>query len=95
MIQQSRDVAMNRPIYRILKITLLWYTVHPLRCEKVADDRLVVVRRIVEEPVYDRYSGSIKITSHLDFISQCRATPGTHWSRRWTIRVFVINIRHD
>jgi hypothetical protein len=44
---------------------------------------------------HDKYSGSTKITTHPDHISQCKASPGTNWSNKWTNRAFIMNIRRD
>jgi len=44
---------------------------------------------------YDKYSGLMKITTHLDYISHCKTASGTSWSNRWTYRVFIINTRFD
>jgi hypothetical protein len=43
--------------------------------------------------VYDKYSGSMKITTHLDHIGHCKATLGSNWSNRWMYRVFFIGTR--
>jgi len=45
--------------------------------------------------LYDKYSGSMKITTHLDNISHCKTASGTNWSNRWVYRVFIINTRRD
>ena len=45
--------------------------------------------------VCDTYSGSTKITTHLDLTSHCRATPDKNWWNRWTDRVCIINTRRD
>ena len=45
--------------------------------------------------VYDEYSGSIKITTHLGHISHCETASGTNRSNRWTQRVLIINTRRD
>jgi hypothetical protein len=45
--------------------------------------------------IRDEHSGSMKITTHLNRISHCKATPGTNWSDRWTNLVFLMNIRRD
>ena len=45
--------------------------------------------------MYDEYWGSMKITTHLDHATYCKTAPNTDWSNRWTLRVFIINIRRD
>ena len=45
--------------------------------------------------MYDKCSGSKKITTHLDHVSHCKPTPDTNRSNRWTDRVFIINTRRD
>ena len=42
-----------------------------------------------------KYSGSMKITTHLDHISHGKIAPGTNWLNRWTYQVFIVNTRHD
>ena len=44
---------------------------------------------------HDRYSDSMKITTHLAHISHCKTASGTNWSTRWINRVFMINTRRD
>ena len=53
----------------------------------------IVVNFIIRMIVYDEYSGSMKITSHLDHVSHCKTASGTNWSNRWTSRVSMINTR--
>ena len=45
--------------------------------------------------IYDKYSGSMKFTTHLDQISHCKKASGTDWSNRWTYRIFIIHTRRD
>ena len=45
--------------------------------------------------ICDEYSGSTKISTHLDHISHREIACGTHQSKRWTYRVFVINTRRE
>ena len=45
--------------------------------------------------IYDKRSGSITITTHLDRISHCETASGTNWSNRWTYRVLIMNTRRD
>ena len=47
---------------------------------------------IIRTSMYNTYSGSLKITSHLDHIGHCERSSGTDWSNRWTYRVFIIHI---
>jgi len=51
------------------------------------------VRGIIRMSICDKYSGSIKITTHLDHISHCKEISGTNLSNRWTYRLFIINTR--
>jgi hypothetical protein len=50
---------------------------------------------LIWSSMYDKYSCSAKITTHLDDIRHCKAPPGTNWSKRWTDRVFIISTRRD
>ena len=46
-------------------------------------------RGLIQTTIHDKYSGSIKIATHLDH-SRYRKTPsGTNWSNRWTYRFTV------
>ena len=45
--------------------------------------------------MYDKYSGSMKITTHLDRISHCETASGANWSNRWTYRVFLRGAHRD
>ena len=45
--------------------------------------------------VYDKCSGSMKITTHLDHISHYTTASDTIWAKRWTYRIFGINTRRD
>ena len=49
----------------------------------------------IRTSVYDKHSGSMEITTHLDEISRCKTASGTNWSNRWTYRVFIIKTRRD
>jgi len=44
---------------------------------------------LIRTSIYDKSSGSIKITTHLDRISHCKTSSGTNWSNSWTCRVFI------
>ena len=44
-------------------------------------------------PADSKYSGSMKITTHLDHNSHCQTASGTNWSNIWTYRVFIMNTR--
>ena len=52
--------------------------------ERLASDlvpKIVAAELEAKVPlIYDRYSGSMKITTHLDHISHCK----TSWSNGWT-----------
>ena len=43
----------------------------------------------------DKYSGSMKITAHLDLIGYCKTVSGTTLSSRWTYQVFIMSTRRD
>ena len=49
-----------------------------------------VSNTLIQTSVCDKYSGSIKITTHLDHISHCETESGTNSLNRWTYRVFII-----
>ena len=50
---------------------------------------------LIPMTIYHKYSGSMKITTHLDDISHCKTTYGTSWGNGWAHRVFVTNTRRD
>ena len=50
---------------------------------------------LIRMSVYDKYSGSMKMTSHLDHVSRVKAASGANWSNRCTYRVFSINTHRD
>ena len=50
---------------------------------------------LIAASILRKYSGSMKITTHLDYISHCKTASGTNWSSRWTYRVFSQNTRRD
>jgi len=50
---------------------------------------------LIRTSIHDKYSGSTKINTHLDHISHCKTTSGTHGSNKWTHRVFFINTHRD
>ena len=52
-------------------------------------------KNLTETSIFDQYSGSTKITTHLDHISDCKATPQTYWSNRWTNRISIINTHRN
>ena len=60
-------------------------------CRSSRYGALTLIRTII----YDKYSGSTKITTHLDHISHRKMTSGINWSNRWTCRAFIINTRRD
>ena len=39
--------------------------------------------------IYNAYSGSKRIITHVDHTSHCKTASGTNWSKRWTYRVFI------
>ena len=45
--------------------------------------------------MHDKYSGLMKVTTHLDHMSHCKTASCKNWSNRWTYRVFFINARRD
>ena len=45
--------------------------------------------------IYDKYSVSIRIATHLTHVSQCKTSYGANWSNRWTYRAFIINTRPE
>ena len=50
---------------------------------------------LIPTTIFHKYSGSMKITTHLDHFSHCETTAGTNWSNRWTYRVFIIHTGRD
>ena len=52
-------------------------------------------RDLIRTSECDKYSGLIKIITHLDHISHCETASGTNWSNRWTYQVSLTNTRRD
>ena len=52
-------------------------------------------RHLIRPSIYDKYSGSMKITIYVDHVSRCKTASVTTWTNRWTYRVFVMNDRCD
>ena len=50
---------------------------------------------IIRKSMYDKNSGSVKITTHLEHISGCKTASGTNCSKIWNYRVFIINTHRD
>ena len=50
---------------------------------------------LIRTSIYDKYSGSVKITTQLDHIGHCKTAYATNWSKRWNYRVFIRNTRRD
>ena len=48
--------------------------------ERVWNMQRVRVQNLVRRSIYNEYSGSIKIATHLDHISHCKASSGSNWS---------------
>jgi hypothetical protein len=48
---------------------------------------------VIPTTIYHEFSGSIKITTHLDHVSHRETTSGTNWWNRWTYLVFIIHDR--
>ena len=44
---------------------------------------------------HDEYSGSAKITAHLDHISHCQTASWSNESNIWTYQVSIVNTRRD
>ena len=42
------------------------------------------VEDFIRPSIFDKYSGSMKVTAHLDHVSRCKTASGTTWSDRWT-----------
>jgi len=73
-----------------------YYTVHLVRSTWHATSGWGLVNEdFIRTSIYDKYSGSTKITTHLDHVSYCKTASDTNWSNRWTYRVFIINTRRD
>ena len=49
----------------------------------------------IRTSVYDKYSGSMKMATHLDHVGRCKTASGMNLSNRWTYQVFIINTRRD
>ena len=50
---------------------------------------------LIRASVYDKYSGSMKVTTRLTHTHHYQPAYDTTWSNRWTYRVFIINTRRD
>ena len=48
---------------------------------------------LIRTSIHHKYSGSSKMTTHLDHISHCNTSSGANWSNRWTNRVFITTRR--
>ena len=46
-------------------------------------------QNLIRSSIHDKFSGVMKITTHLYHISHCKTSSGTNWSKRWTHRVFI------
>ena len=80
------------------RLSDLWRFGRVVRVGRVG--RVETVVRVADTPlssdlirtsIYDKYSGSMKITQHLDHICHCRTASGTNWWNRWTYQVFIMN----
>ena len=45
--------------------------------------------------MYDKFSGSRKVATHLDHISHCEVKSGENWWNDWAYRMSIINTRLD
>ena len=50
--------------------------------------RLISQVYFIRTSIYDKYSGSMEITTYLDHLRYCQASSGTNWWTRWTYREF-------
>ena len=50
---------------------------------------------LTQTSIYDKYSGSMKLTAQLDHISHCKTASGTKRPNKWTYRVSVMNTGLD
>ena len=50
---------------------------------------------LIRTSICDKYSGSMKITTHLDDICHGQYSPVTNWLKRWTNQIFIVNTRRD
>ena len=49
----------------------------------------------IRTSIYDKFSGSTNITTHLDHITHRKASPGTHWLNSWKNRSSIMNTHRD
>ena len=52
-------------------------------------------RDLVRTSICDKHSGSMKITTHLDYILHCKNIPASSWLKQWIYRVFVKSTLRD
>jgi hypothetical protein len=45
--------------------------------------------------IYDKYSGSMKITTRLNHMSHCKTASGKNRPNDWTYRVCIVNTHRD
>ena len=57
--------------------------------------KLTIKPDFIRTSICEKYSGPMKITTHLEQISVCKKASGINWSNEWTYRVFFINTRRD
>ena len=50
---------------------------------------------LIRTCIYEKHSGIMKITTHLNRTSHCKTSAGTNLSDRWTYRVFTIDTLRD
>ena len=69
-----------------------------VRVYRVSSRKPLLVRELDGPPIparvtesYDKCSGSMKITTRLDHISRCKASPGTNRLNGWTKRSVFMN----
>jgi len=74
---------------------LLYHSTLGLRVTKMKKSLATCRTHFTRTSIYDKYSGSMTITTRLDHISHCKTASGTNWSNTWTYRVCIINTRRD
>ena len=60
-----------------------------------AEDGRLRGRHLTWTNIHDRYSGPIKISTHLDHLSNHKTASDTNWSNTWTHPAFIISPRRD
>ena len=91
----TRGAVVPEPSQRVSAYQPVTMKALPFSSSLCFDILRISSRNFIRTSICDKYSGSIKITSHLDHISHWKTASGTNWSNRWTYRVLITITRRD